>query len=161
MGAAVCQTSRGFVDSPPSMGIGRDKERLLQPRIGNFWKGKIMTEEGTSSSPYSHSSKGSPHIAIPSPQIQVSQDSMNSLQQKNIDDILKQREWEVKNVRNWLDGEGEEFFRDYNDLPLPPTKGPQLREREPAQHPPLRKLLHHQNPKKEVKIIGRKKRQME
>ena len=98
-----------------------------------------MTEEGTSSSPHFHSSKGSPHIAIPSSQIQVSQDSMNSLQEKNIDDILEQREWEVRNVGNWLDGEGEEFFRLYNDLPLPPTKGPLFREREPAQHPPLRK----------------------
>ena len=126
-------------DSPPGMGTGRDRERLLQPRIGNIWGGRIMTEEDTSFSLHSHSSKGLPHIAIPSPQIQLSQDSRNSLQEKNIDDILEQREWEVRNVGNWLDGKGEEFFRDYNDLPLPPTKGLQLREREPTLHPPLRK----------------------
>ena len=129
----------GFVDNPLGMGTGRDREQRLHHRIGNIWGGRIMTEKGTSSSPHSHSSKDSPHIAIPSLQIQVSQDSRNFLQEKNIDDILEQRKWEVRNVGNWLDGEGEEFFRDYNDLPLPPTKGPQLREREPTQHPPLRK----------------------
>ena len=139
MRTVVCQTSRGFIDNPLGMGTERDRERLLQPRVGNIWGGKIMTEEGTFSSPHSHSSKGSLHIAIPSPQIQISQDSKNSLQEKNIDEILEQREWEVRNVGNWLDGEREEFFRAYNDLPLPPTKGPQLRERELAQHPPLRK----------------------
>ena len=61
------------------------------------------------------------------------------MQEKNIDDILEQKEWEVKNVGNWLEEEREEFFRDYNDLPLLSTKGSQLRERESSQHPPLRK----------------------
>ena len=136
--ALICCTREAKVDNP-GMGTGSDREHRVHRRIGNIWGGKIMTKKGTSSSLLFHSSKGSGHLAPPFPQIQVSQDSKNSLQEKNIDDILEQREWKVRNVGNWLDGEREEFFRDYNDLPLPPTKEPQLRERKPAQHPPLRK----------------------
>ena len=54
---------------------------------------------------------------------------------------LEKREWEVRNVRNWLD-DGEEFFRDYNDLSPPPRNGPQLRESKPIQHPPLRRPFY-------------------
>ena len=117
---------RGAKVDSPGMGTRSDREHMLHRRIGNVWGGKIMTEEGTSSYPLSHSSKDSGHLAPPFLQIQVSQDSRNSLLQKNINDILEQREWEVRNVGNWLDGEGKEFFKDYNDLSLPPTKGPQL-----------------------------------
>ena len=99
MRATVCG-NRGSVDSSGCLGTGRNRDRLLQSRIEKTWRGRIITEEGTSSSPHSHSSKGSPHTTMPSPQIQGSQDSKNSLQEKNIDDILEQREWEVKNVGN-------------------------------------------------------------
>ena len=44
-----------------------------------------------------------------------------------------------ENEGNRIDGEGEEFFRDYHDFPPPPRKGPQLRKRGPILHPPLRK----------------------
>ena len=150
---AAVRGSRG------SVGTGRNTDILLQSRIG----GTIITEEGTSSSPHSNSSKGSHHTTMPSPHIQGSQDSKNSLQEKNIDEILEEREWEVRNVGNWLDGEGEEFLREYNDLPLPPTKGPQLREREPAHHPPLRKPPTSPKSKKESqnRREKKKKRQME
>ena len=80
------------------------------------------------------------------------------MEKKNIDDILEEREWEVRNVGNRLDGEGEEFFRDYNDLPPPPKRGPQLRERELAQHPPFRKPPTSSKPKKGGQSNGEKKK---
>ena len=121
------------------MGTGSSRVHRVHNSAENILGGNIMTEKANSSFPLSHSSKVSSHLPPSFPQIQVSEDSRESLEDKNIDDILEEKEWEVRNVGNWLDGEGEEFFRDYNDLPLPPTKGPQLRVREPAQHPPLRK----------------------
>ena len=123
----------------PSMGTESPIVHRVYNSAGITLGGTIMIEKANSSSPLSHSSKVSSPLAPSSPQIQVSEDSRNSLQDKTIDDILEEKEWEVRNVGDWLDGEGEEFFRDYNDLPLPPTKGPQLRERELVQHPPLRK----------------------
>ena len=35
----------------------------------------------------------------------------------------------MRNEGNWIDEEGEEFLRDYHDVPPPPSIGPQLREK--------------------------------
>ena len=61
------------------------------------------------------------------------------MEERNIYDILEEREWEVRNARNWLDEEGAEFFRNYNGLPSPRKKGPTLIERQPTQPSSLRR----------------------
>ena len=55
-----------------------------------------------------------------------------------MDELLEEREGELRNEGNWLDEEGEDFMRDYLNLlyPPPPTL-PQLRERRQFQHPPI------------------------
>ena len=90
----------GLRGSLTSMGTRRERLRRVHTRIKNICEGRIRGEEGTSSSPHSHSPNSTFHIALTSLQIQVSEDSMNSLQQKNIDDILEERKWEVRNAGN-------------------------------------------------------------
>ena len=62
-------------------------------------------------------------------------------QDNNISDIIEQREREVRNQGNWSDVEGEEFLREYMNLPpqLPPPsrRDPHLRPRGPTLNPPL------------------------
>ena len=59
---------------------------------------------------------------------------MGQFETQNIDDLLEKREWELKNERNWIDGGGETFVRDYLNLPSPPTpRMPHLRERRTPQ----------------------------
>ena len=64
---------------------------------------------------------------------------MDSLHGNNIDDILQEKEWHVRNEANWIDEKEEEFLREYNDLPPPPRRRLQLRETEQVLQPPLRK----------------------
>ena len=64
-------------------------------------------------------------------------------QDNNINDIIEQREWEVRNQGNWSDVEGEEFLREYMNLPPQPPppsrRGSHFRPRGPALNPPLPK----------------------
>ena len=71
--------------------------------------------------------------------MEVNGDSRDGFQFCNIDDILEEREGEVRNEANWIDGERKEFLRDYNNIPPPPRRGPQLRERGSALHITLRR----------------------
>lgn len=57
---------------------------------------------------------------------------------KTMDDIMEERKWKIRHEGNWLDNGGEEFIKDYLDLPLSPQKeGPQLRARGIAWSPIL------------------------
>ena len=57
---------------------------------------------------------------------------------QNMDDLLEKRERKFRNEGNWIDEEGEDFMRDYLNLPSPlsPTL-PQLRERRELQLLPI------------------------
>ena len=48
----------------------------------------------------------------------------------NIDDLIQEREWELRHEVNWIDVEGDDFMREYLHLPSPPPpRRPALRER--------------------------------
>ena len=54
----------------------------------------------------------------------------------NIEDIIEEREGQIRNEGNWFDDEGEEFVREYMDLPPPsPIRRTNLRPRIAARIP--------------------------
>ena len=56
-----------------------------------------------------------------------------------MDDLIQEREWEVRHEVNWIDVEGDDFMSEYLYLPSPPPppRRPALRERVAADNPPL------------------------
>ena len=56
----------------------------------------------------------------------------------NMDDLIQEREWELRHEVNWIDVEGDDFMREYLHLPSPPLpRRPALRERAAVDIPPL------------------------
>ena len=61
------------------------------------------------------------------------EDSLGYVQHNKIEDVMQEREGQVRNEDNWFDDEGEGFMREYMDLPSPsPVRRKNLRLRRAA-----------------------------
>ena len=85
----------------------------------------------------------------------MSEDSMDSFHGNNIDDLLEEREWKMRNQANWVRGEGEEFLGSTMTYLHLQEGGYNLgRENQPFNYL-LGSLLHHHLQSKKVKTTIR------
>ena len=102
-----------------NLSFGGDTKSFMrqgkQRHKGETVNGDFREHIGDEETPSPSQSNSSMEIPTSS-HIHVNEDSTNSLQVHNLDDLLEEREYEVRNKGNWIDGEGEEFLRNYHNL---------------------------------------------